>query len=235
MYKRPAIREKLPSVHSHKRDIKPGTLLHAITHPPPTKHFTYVVRAIYRKEDYIRLYMGHMAELGLEPKEMNIPDYEPVIPSFKQNETIITHVNPIHLQIKILKSGIIRIRLNTAIGDLYDTYYAKHHSPPLKDLVQAYKSVGYSNEFLEKIIKTHDRRIRITESFNMDTAFGKEPVKKPKKKKEEVEIEIELDDDIEDDDDDIPGEDEGLENDRDDDDDELVDQDIEEFIDDDDP
>jgi len=181
MYKRPVIREKLPSVHSRKCDIKPGTLLHTITHPPPTKHFTYVVRAIYRKEDYIRLYTTHREELGLEPKELNIPDYVPPTRKEKTVECLVTYINPVHLQLKILKSGIIRIKLNTAIGDLHDQYYSKQKSPPLKALVQAYKSVGYSNTFLEKIIKSHDKRIKITESFNMDKAFGKEPVKKTKK------------------------------------------------------
>jgi|SRR6056300_1768877 hypothetical protein len=232
MYKRPAIREKLPSVHSRKCDIKPGTLLHTITHPPPTKHFTYVVRAIYRKEDYIRLYTTHREELGLEPKELNIPDYVPPTRKEKTVECLVTYINPVHLQLKILKSGIIRIKLNTAIGDLHDQYYSKQKSPPLKALVQAYKSVGYSNTFLEKIIKSHDKRIKITESFNMDKAFGKEPVKKTKKKKEEPEPDVEIEDDDDEEEEDDPGEDGEMDVECDDED-ELVDQNVEEFIDDD--
>jgi len=98
--------------------------------------------------------------------------------------------------------------------------------------VQAYKSVGYSNTFLEKIIKSHDKRIKITESFNMDKAFGKEPVKKTKKKKEEPEPDVEIEDDDEEEEEDDPGEDGEMDVECDDED-ELVDQNVEEFIDDD--
>jgi len=125
----------------------------------------------------------------------------------------------------------VRVKLNTTIGDLHDKYYNKQKSPPLKALVQAYKSLGYSNAFLEKIIKSHDKKIKITESFNVDTAFGKEPVKK-KKKKEEPEPEVEEEDEDEEDEDDDPGEDGEMDVEREDDD-EVVEQNAEEFIDDD--
>jgi len=233
MYKRPAIRPRFPPSHNEKYCVEPGTFLHGIVHPPPTKHHVHIVQPIYRKNDYIRLYMKHVTELGLKPKELHIPEWIPPVTEERVPECHIDVVNPIHLQLRILKSGIVRVKLNTVIGDLHDAYYSKQKSAPLKAIVQAYKSIGYSNTFLEKIIKSHDKKIKITQSFNMDTAFGKEPVKKKKKKEEEPEPQPDLEEeDDEEEEEDDPGEDGEMDVERDDDD-EVVDQNAEEFIDDD--
>lgn len=229
MYKRPVIRERFQSKPSHKCHVKPGTFLYDIVNPTPVPRYTYTPQPVYRKQDYLRLLAKNRVELGLEPKEMNIPDWNPLIVEERKPECHVFLVNPVHLQLRILKSGIIRVKLNTAIGDLHDKYYNKQKAPPLKALVQAYKSIGYSNAFLEKIIKSHDKKMKITESFNMDTAFGKEPVKK-KKKKEEPEVEEEEEDEEEEDD--LPEEDGEMDVERDDED-EVIDQNAEEFIDDD--
>ena len=232
MHKRPTIRQRFPPTYNNqKHDVKPGTFLYNIVKPPPVRYYTHKPQPVYRKEDYLHLLAKDRAELGLEPKEMNIPDWNPPVIEQRKLECHVFFVNPVHLQLRILKSGIVRVKLNTAIGDLHDKYYNKQKSPPLKALVQAYKSVGYSNAFLEKIIKSHDKKIKITESFNVDTAFGKEPVKK-KKKKEEPEPELEEEDEDEEEEDDDPGEDGEMDVERDDDD-EVAEQNTEEFIDDD--
>lgn len=232
MHKRPTIRQRFPPTYSNqKHNVKPGTFLYDIINPPPVQHYKHKPQPVYRKQDYLRLLAKNRAELGLEPKEMDIPDWDPPVIVETKPECHVFIVQPVHVQLRILKSGIVRIKLNTAIGDLHDKYYNKQKAPPLKALVQAYKSIGYSNVFLEKIIKSHDKKMKITESFNVDTAFGKEPVKKKKKKEPEPELEDEDEDDEEDDDDD-PGEDGEMDVERDDDD-EVVEQNAEEFIDDD--
>ena len=230
MYKRPAIRPRFQSEPSCTTDVKPGTFLHSIVRPPPTKFHTHVHQPIYRKEDYLRLYAKNRAELGLEPKELIIPDYEAPVHVPTVPECHVRVVHPIHLQVKVLKSGIIRVKLNTVMGELHDNFYSKQKSPPLKTLVQAYKSIGYSNEFLEKIIKTHDKKMKITNGFNLDVIFNKEPVKKPKKKKEEPEEEEEEEPEEEEEEDPVEDGEMDIEQDEED---ELVDQNVEEFIDDD--
>jgi hypothetical protein len=234
MHKRPTIRQRFPPTYNNqKHDVKPGTFLYNIVKPPPVRYYTHKPQPVYRKEDYLRLLAKNRVDLGLEPKEMNIPDWNPPVIEERKPESHIFFANPVHLQIRILKNGTIRVKLNTAIGDLYTKYYSKQKAPPLKAVVQAYKSIGYSNAFLEKIIKSHDRKIKITESFNLDTAFGKEPVKKKKKKEEpEPEPELEEEEDEEDEEEDDLGEDGEMDVERDDDD-EVVDQNAEEFIDDD--
>ena len=232
MYKRPVIRPRFPPSHNEKYCVEPGTFLHGIVHPPPTKHHVHVVQPIYRKNDYIRLYTKHVTELGLKAKELRIPEWNQPVTEERVPECHIDVVNPIHLQLRILKNGIVRVKLNTIMGDLHDAYYSKQKSAPLKAIIQAYKSIGYSNTFLEKIIKSHDKKIKITESFNIDTTFGKEPVKK-KKKKEEPDPQPALEEeDEEEEEEDDPGEDGEMDVERDDDD-EVVDQNAEEFIDDD--
>jgi hypothetical protein len=116
---------------------------------------------------------------------------------------------------------------------MYEDYYMKQQTPPLKTIIQVYKSLGYSNEFLERVIKLHDRKMKIVDNFDLDSIFNKEMVKKQKKKKEELkeEEEREREDDEDDEDEDNIGEDEEMDVECDEDD-ELVEQNDEEFIDD---
>jgi len=232
MYKRPPIRERSVSKCVHTRDIQPGTFLHSITHPRPTLSYTNVKMPIYKKEDYIRLLTKNRIELGLEPIDVDIPDYEAPVRSVKYTECHIRSLNPVHLQLRVLKNGIIRVKLTTSLYDMYEKYYAQQKTPPLKTIIQTYKSLGYSNEFLERVIRVHDRKLKIVNNFDLDSIFSKELVKKQKKKKEELKEDEDRDDEEEEDDD--PCDDEGMDIEQEEDGD-IVEQNDEEFIDEDDP
>ena len=131
----------------------------------------------------------------------------------------ITFSDRVYVKMKFLKSGIVRIKLDASIASLHEKYYSKAKRPPMKTVIQAYKSMGFSEEFLEKIKKGFARNAVQQKRIEkvIDKIFNKEPVKKPKKKKKEEEIveeekEIEDEDTPEDDDEDedVPGEDDGM-------------------------
>ena len=124
--------------------------------------------------------------------------------------------------------GIVRVKLNTSFASLYEKYYSKNKIPPIKTVIQAYKSQGFSQDFLDRIKRRHELRLAHAKKVSkaIDTIFNKEPAKKTKKKKEEEpkpEPEEENNDEEEQDqdqEDDGPEEDEAL--------DVEVDEDIEE-------
>lgn len=208
MYKRPPLRvreEPRPSTRP-----KPGTFLDRIVNPPPSVPYVRKKYPVYQKEVYLALLKRNCKELGLEYKEPDIPDYVPPQRSKPPIEPQLTFSDKVYMKVRILKSGVIRIKLDASFANLYEKYYSKQKQPPMKSVIQAYKSMGFSPEFLEKIktrySKFAEHRKKVEKMI--DEIFNKEPAKKQKKKKEEViEEEEEEEEDEEEDQDDDPGED----------------------------
>lgn len=236
MYKRPLLRVREESRISSRP--KPGTFLDKIVNPPPTVRYVQKKYPVYQKDTYLALLKRNCKELGLEYKEPDIPDYVPPQKPKPVEQPQLTFSDKVYMKVRILKSGIIRIKLDTSFATLYEKYYSKQKQPPMKSLIQAYKSMGFTPEFLEKIkikfskFAEHKKKVEKM----IDEIFNKEPVKKPKKKKEEIiEDEVEPEEereeeDEEEDQDDDPGEDGGMdiENDNDDDNEQQQEEDGEE-------
>ena len=213
MYKRPPLRvREEPRVSTRP---KPGSFLDKIVNPPPSAGYKQKKYPVYMKDAYLSLLKRNCDELGIEYKEPDIPDYVPPQRPDPVEEPQLTFADKVYMKVRILKSGIIRIKLDTSFITLYEKYYSNQKQPPMKSVIQAYKSLGFSSEFLEKVktkfSKFADHKKKVQEKI--DSIFNKEPVKKPKKtkKKEELiedeneEIEEERNDEEEEDDD--PGED----------------------------
>ena len=86
---------------------------------------------------------------------------------------------------------------------MYDKYYHRGVQAPIKVILQAYKSHGFSDSFLEKIKKSYARKIAYTKKVPgiLQKIFDKKPVKKIKiKKKKEIEDEEEPEPEVEEDD-----------------------------------
>ena len=86
---------------------------------------------------------------------------------------------------------------------MYEKYYRQGIQAPFKSVLQAYKSHGFSHEFLEKIKKSNEKKQlfakKVPEIFTK--IFEREATKKAKKEKEkEKEEEVPPLDDVEDDD-----------------------------------
>jgi len=207
MYKRPPLRVREEPRPSGRP--RPGTFLDTIVNPPPSVPYVRKKYPVYQKEVYLALLKRNCKELGLEYKEPDIPDYVPPQRSKPPIEPQLTFSDKVYMKVRILKSGVIRIKLDASFANLYEKYYSKQKQPPMKSVIQAYKSMGFSPEFLEKIktrySKFAEHRKKVEKMI--DEIFNKEPAKKPKKKKEEVIEEEEEEEDEEEDQDDDPGED----------------------------
>ena len=216
MYKRPSLRVREEPRTSGRP--KPGTFLDKIVNPPPTTRYVQKKYPVYQKDTYLALLKRNYQELGLEYNEPNIPDYVPPQRSKPPSEPQLIFSDKVYMKVRILKSGIIRIKLDTSFVTLHEKYYSKQKQPPMKTTIQAYKSMGFSQEFLEKIKTKYSKFVDHKKKVEkmIDEIFNKEPVKKPKKtkKKEEeefIEDEVEPEEEEEEEDpDDDPGEDDGM-------------------------
>ena len=211
MYKRSPLRVREVTVAPGRP--KPGSFLDAIVNPPPTTHSNHPKKPIYQKDAYLSLLKKSHEDAGLEYKEPDIPDYVARVTVIPQTEPKLSYSDWVYMKVRILKSGIIRVKLDTSFAILYEKYYSKCKQPPMKSIVQAYKSMGFSLKFLDtikiKFSKFDDHKKRVQEKI--DSVFNKEPTKKPKKikKQEEEEPEEDIEEEEEEEDDD-PDEDGGM-------------------------
>jgi F0F1-type ATP synthase gamma subunit len=109
--------------------------------------------------------------------------------------------------------------------------YRQGARPPHKLLVSVYKSMGYSQEFIDKMNKSHERKKILAIKYEkiVNNIFEKPTKKKviPQKKKKPIEEHEIVEEDEEENDDNEPEEDEAIVVDEDDDEEECVDEDIE--------
>ena len=131
--------------------------------------------------------------MGIPYKDPQLPEYVHVPPVERVKEPELTFVDRVYMKMRILKNGTVRIKLDPSFAILYEKYYSKGKIPPQKSIIQAYKSMGFSSEFQEKIkkgfLKNVEQQKRSEKVIN--SVFNKEPVKKPKTKKKKKEEEPE--------------------------------------------
>lgn len=217
MYKRPLPRARNTQRTHHPVETPEGTFLHGLLNPSPPKVYKYVPAPVYEQKAYLIALEKHYKQCGIPFKDPQLPDYVRPIRPEPTKEPELGFGDQVYMKMRILKSGIVRIKLDASIAILYEKYYRKALRPPMTSIIQAYKSMGFSPQFLEKIKKKFALKVKEQKRFGgvIDKIFNKEPVKKVKKKKEEVDVEkieeekIEEEEDDEEEDD-IPEEDEGL-------------------------
>lgn len=188
MYKRPPLRVKDPVTKVSQHNKAPvGSFIHKLLNPPPTVYYEKIKQPVYQKEAYLALLKKNNEELGIPWVERDIPEYEPPKNIEKIKEPKVTTLDRVYINLKVLKNGLVRIKLNTSFYSLYEKYYSQNKIPPLKTIIQAYKSHGYSQKFLDGIKTNHQKRLDHGKKISkaIDLIFNKEQVKKPKKKKED--------------------------------------------------
>ena len=199
MYKRPSQRVKVHT--SHIRGCIPDdTFIGRITKRNPVIQFKFVKDPVYHQDDYLKLLEANYKKMGLPYVDPQLPIVQPRVYPEPRKEPELTFGDRVQVNLRVLKSGIVRVKINSAIAELYAKYYKHAKRPPFKMVLQAYKSHGFSDEFLQRIEKNNEKRkdlyIRIGKVFTK--IFDKEPMKKVKKaKKKEEEIVEQVEDIIE--------------------------------------
>ena len=211
MYKRPSQRVKCPPPIKGDKPIE-GTFLYDIINTKPTTFYEYKKAPVYDKHIYLKFLEKNNKQLGIPYKEPDLPEATPYEQPKPPNEPDLEFGDRVQVVLKVLKSGIVRVKVNGAIATMYEKYYKQGKQPPIKTIIQAYKAHGFSKEFLEKIKKSHERKMAFAKKVPkiLEKIFDKEPTKKPKKEKkkkepEEEELENEAPDE-EEEEDEVPDE-----------------------------
>lgn len=192
MYRQPSRRVKCPPPVRGDKPLE-GTFLYNIVHSKPPDVFKFEKRPIYMKEQYLQILKKNNEQLGISYIEPELPEPTPYVPLSSSSEPDIQYGDQVEVKIRILKSGIVRVKVVAAIADMYEKYYRRGKFPPLKVIIQAYKSHGFSDAFIQKIKDSHEKKMKFAKKVPSILAkiFEKEPVKKTKKKKEEKKVEEE--------------------------------------------
>ena len=196
MYKRPSQRVKVHTSHI-RGSIPDDTFIGRITKHNPVIQYNFVKEPVYHQDDYLKLLEANYKKMGLPYVDPQLPIIQPRVYPEPPKEPELTFGDRIQVNLRVLKSGIVRVKINSAIAELYDKYYKNAKRPPFKMVLQAYKSHGFSKEYLQRIEKNNEKRkdlyIKIEKVFTK--IFDKEPMKKIKKKKKEEEIIEPIEDD----------------------------------------
>ena len=196
LYKQPSKRVKCPPFETVDKPAE-GSFLYGLSVPMDTIRALCPAGPVYREAEYLKLLEKNNTNLGIPYIRPNLPKSIPLSKPDTIHEPILDVPDRVYMKLKFLKNGLIRVKLNASIWDLYNTYYRRAIKPPFKDVFQAYSKHGFSKEFMEKMKMREEKRKRIALYIDkvFTNIFDKEPVKKIKKKKEK-EKEKEKDDEI---------------------------------------
>ena len=174
---------------------------------------------VQNKKDYLESLERNCKEMGIpfkKPYVEEIPPYEKVDDSI---ETHIEHLDQIVVNLNVLKSGKVRVKVLPHMAVLNEKYYSKYKIPPIKSISSALKAIGYSQEFIDSMMVKYKKRNTLIEKkwkilekrFDAPSTASRNKKKKADKKAE-AETEVPEDEDPEEEkkDDDEPEEDEAI-------------------------
>jgi hypothetical protein len=214
IFKRPPLRRKVETISVR---LKPGDPLYERIHPPIDTVQVQQKIPVYHQKEYLKLLEKNYKYYGLPMKDLKLPTVTEYVKPFEQKEPDIEFYDRIYVMTSILKSGKVKIKINTGMYDLYEKYYRYNKQPPQKSVLKVYKSLGFSDAFLKRVEASYKKIPSRVIAFQkcIDKVFNKPSVSKAKKKKVEPEPEVDPEDlikvdvveDEDDNDDDDPGED----------------------------
>ena len=223
MYRRPAPRQKIHTaslVRPTKDDVR--RILKIV--PREEREEPSKVFSVQNSELYLKLIKRNYEYYELEFKKPEVVELVYIPPPVKVIERHFEYPDNVVVKLNVLKSGKVRIKLFSHVAQLWEKYNSKGKIPPHKMLVSAYKSMGYSEAFINKMNKSFERKkvLEIKYEKMIQNIFERPSTKKKapaKKKKKDEEPDDTVEEEPDDDDDVTPEEDEAIEVDNDDDDD----------------
>ena len=203
--------------------------LEDIIKPPPTEWYSPPGEPVYQKKYYIDDLRRNYRELGLDEKRVDeidkkIPESSLVFSKTESEKINFDYIDKLVFKLNVVDDEI-KVEIDSTMYDMYEEYISKYVVPPLELQIKAFKSVGASDKFIEKMIKKIENKKKIENEIDLliEKVFEKDQKKKTQKKKEkeiveeveEKEIveeveEEEANDDDEEEDDDIGTEEDAL-------------------------
>ncbi|QIG60019.1 hypothetical protein [Dishui Lake phycodnavirus 4] len=200
--------------------------LNDVIRPEPTVSKGYVRTSVYRKEDYINGLRKNYIQCGLDPArvdeiDLKIPEEIQRTYTTSTNDLVIDDWETVKVKIDYYEDRV-RVTIDTSLWDMFAMYYTKGINPPIELKVKAFRSMDFSEERIEHMIKKDQSNRKFCAKVGkiIDKIFDKEPVKKPPKTKkiepvlttvdEEAEVALVDDDDMENEEDDEGTEEDAL-------------------------
>jgi len=182
VFKRPQLRCK---VEANTCSLKPGDSLYDTIYPPIHDLRVQPVRPVYHQERYLQLLEQNYKSYGLPFKDRKLPVLPKYVKPITQEEPDVQFYDRVYLMITILKSGIVRVKLNTGMVDLYEKYFKYNKHPPQKSIIKVYRSLGFSEKLIKKIEASYRKIPSRLVAFQkcIDSVFNRPSASKPKKKK----------------------------------------------------
>ena len=203
--------------------LAPGSFLYNILYGKNDNTIEKKPFYVQNKKDYLESLERNCKEMGIpfkKPYVEEIPPYEKVDDSI---ETHIEHLDQIVVNLNVLKSGKVRVKVLPHMAVLNEKYYSKYKPPPIKSISSALKAIGYSQEFMDSMMVKYKKRNTLIEKkwkilekhFDAPSTASRNKKKKADKKAQveaEAETEVVDDEDPEEEkkDDDEPEEDEAI-------------------------
>ena len=201
--------------------LTPGSFLYNILYGKNDNTIEKKPFYVQNKKDYLESLERNCKEMGIpfkKPYVEETPPYEKVDDSI---ETHIEHLDQIVVNLNVLKSGKVRVKVLPHMAVLNEKYYSKYKIPPIKSISSALKAIGYSQEFIDSMMVKYKKRNALIEKkwkilekrFAAPSTASRNKKKKADKKAEaEAETEVIEDEDPEEEkkDDDEPEEDEAI-------------------------
>jgi len=119
--------------------------------PSPIEYPLHIKRPIYQQDLYLRLFKENQKFWGITYVDPQLPILSPTVYPEPRKEPELTYGDRVQVVLRVLKNGIVRVKVNGAIADMYAKYYGPgvNHDkvPPFKAILQAYKAHGFSKEY----------------------------------------------------------------------------------------
>ena len=168
-------------------------LLEYLVNPPETNWYRHERLPVYRHKDYVDALEREYLEKGLEfeRSKFEFDDLEEPITVEKPRVRKFPDPKHVPVTLTVMKNNKVKVTCQTAWTTLWERYYDKGKAPPLRAIVQAYKAVGCDDDFLKKVIKSHDAKVRDSKLFakHIQKVFKMEEKKKKVTKKAPVVVE----------------------------------------------
>jgi len=198
------------------------TLLEYLTDPPETNWYKHERLPVYRHKDYVdALERDYLSKgLAFDRTKFEFDDLEEPVTVGKPASYEFPDPKHVPVTVAVMKNNKVKVTCHTAWTTLWERYYDKGRTPPLRSIVQAYKAIGCDDDFLKKVIKRHDTKVKDSKFLakHIQKVFKMQEKKKKvttKTKAAEVEVETPTEDDADDEDGDdheteAPTDDEGF-------------------------
>ena len=157
MYKRPSQRVKIDHDGQRHAPAREGSFLYKLLNPPPTKFPVKVKQPVYHQDDYLKLLKASDERMGLKYVDPGLPIVTPIVTPNPPQEPDLPYSDHIRVTLKILKSGIVRVKVYPSIAILNEKYWSKRVVAPVKPVIQAFKAYGFSDEFIKNIEKSQKK------------------------------------------------------------------------------